>query len=161
MLHYRWNSNFLTNSQWQSSGLRASPKEHWVTFVSLYASLYFMPSGLVTCIHCFCQKCVGFKKCPPPQKKTSCLTLQCVGSGHPRPVCGTVHPNSSGEPEKDQTHRQRHQSSMERDLYLHLGPQPTECLGGWICILLSFFSLFLGSVRQEKTLFATVCSSEQ
>lgn len=55
----------------------------------------------------------------------------CVGSGHPRPVCGTVHPHSSGEQKKDQAHRQRHQSGVERDLHLHLRPQPTECLGGW------------------------------
>lgn len=68
------------------------------------------------------------------KKKRSCLTLQSVGSGHPRPVCGTVHPNSSGEQKKDQAHRQRHQSSMERDLLLHLRPQPTECLGGWTCL---------------------------
>lgn len=67
------------------------------------------------------------KKCP---SKRSRLILQCVGSGHARPVCGTVHPNSSREQKKDQTHRQRRQSSMERDLHLHLRPQPTECSGG-------------------------------
>lgn len=64
-------------------------------------------------------------------------TLQCVCSGHPRPVCGTVHPNGPGEQKKDQTHRQRHQPQMERDLQFHLRPQPTERLGGWACLLSS------------------------
>lgn len=77
------------------------------------------------------------------KNKPSCLKLQCVGSGHPRPVCGTVHPNGSGEQKKDQTHRQQHQSSMERDLHLHLGPQSTECLGGWFSVFHCLFFIFL------------------
>lgn len=70
------------------------------------------------------------------QKNRSLIsyTLQCVCSGHPRPVCGTVHPNGPGEQKKDQTHRQRHQPQMERDLQFHLRPQPTERLGGWACL---------------------------
>lgn len=105
-----------------------------------YCKFILHAVGRVTCIHCFCRKYVGVKKCPP---KRPCLSLHCVGSGHSRPVCGTVHPNSPGEQKKDQTHRQRHQSSMERDLHLHLGPQPTECPGGCVCILLELFFSFL------------------
>lgn len=68
---------------------------------------------------------------------TIILQCVCVCSGHPRPVCGTVHPNGSGEQKKDQTHRQRHQPQMGRDLQFHLRPQPTERLGGRACLLLS------------------------
>lgn len=94
--------------------------------------IFMLPAaGRATCIHCFSHQCIGVKEEMSTKETRCCLTLQCVGSGHPRPVRGTVHPNSSGEQEEDQAHRQRHQSSMERDLLLHLRPQPTECPGGW------------------------------
>lgn len=54
----------------------------------------------------------------------------CVCSGHTRSICGAVHPDSPGEQKEDQAHRQRHQPKMERDLSLHIRPQPAERPGG-------------------------------
>lgn len=53
-----------------------------------------------------------------------------VYSGHPRSICGAVHPNGPREQKEDQAHRQRHQPEMERDLSLHIRPQPAERPGG-------------------------------
>lgn len=58
----------------------------------------------------------------------------CVCSGHPGSIRGAVHPNRPREQKEDQAHRQRHQPKMERDLQLHIRPQPTERPGGWTFI---------------------------
>lgn len=60
----------------------------------------------------------------------ACIVFLFLNSGHARPICGAFNPDCSWIEKKNTSHRQWHQSKVERNVRVPSGPRTGQRAGG-------------------------------